>query len=817
MDLVRALGVRAPSNDAYHHGTILLIPDRLSSPAGERELRDRRCQGAASDGPWPHPGLFSVPELAATILVERERLAQRTIRRPATTAPLYAARALVEHFPVKELQPGEAHQLADAAVKKILSLGLSNDDLAALARDIEERAASESLELKPFSELVVAALVLRARAEADGVKLSDWDDVERATHELLQPNDWTHTAWERVFSREPGRAARFEILVPATMDPLPLEERFLKALARHLDVTMLEPPAAADFATTTEARECLESLPRALPDTASISHSSLHWAVPSSALPSAAEAAEMIPGDDLLDVAEPAPSKRTPLLTALHVFADWLDRDTPRGHAFERDPIHAARLREAGLDPTLKPDLSTFWSDVASFATLPLGAAPVRGRRATWLRLLIEAGAFESSTNAALPTHPRLSPLGWPLWPLPFVGLAGRRAFLWGTPAELAPHLVPTSPETLKSRPYPSSVVAFLASLGLTAPDVSREARNLAASLRALQPTWLAHTTERLVEPQTPPQNTATRARLVSPSGVEAYLDCPSRYHLERVLRIQGSDENEGLAEDHALLGSWIHAVLDDFFAAPAWENSLATIRALFEARLPEFAGAHASGAYLDVLRGRGESLARRLAWHIDHFEKPLRAWVPRSGELREKSVSGDLGGLHLRGRLDRIDPLPGGRAFLWDYKSGRTDTKSLKSQLAKGKVQQLIYRALVEQDDVARLVGLEGATRIVGGGYLNPLEPSRSALFVVSGIDSAIDAAADVWERTGHPVERVPVEAWERAAAELVTILADVAHRMEAGDFAPAPSSNTSCRFCAAVSVCGRPYLIAEDAGGTP
>ena len=144
---------------------------------------------------------------------------------------------------------------------------------------------------------------------------------------------------------------------------------------------------------------------------------------------------------------------------------------------------------------------------------------------------------------------------------------------------------------------------------------------------------------------------------VLSASDIETYRTCPLRYKFARVLRIPSEPT---LAQRFGIL---IHKVLERYHSTSA--TSQEQLLVLLEAgwRRGGF------GDSDEELRLYEMGRAALLRYHDRLGEQQA---VPRHFE---RSFSFMLGAHRLRGRVDRVDELPGGGYELIDYKTGRPKT----------------------------------------------------------------------------------------------------------------------------------------------
>jgi len=164
---------------------------------------------------------------------------------------------------------------------------------------------------------------------------------------------------------------------------------------------------------------------------------------------------------------------------------------------------------------------------------------------------------------------------------------------------------------------------------------------------------------------------------MLSASDIDTYLSCPLRYKFARVLRIPSEPTR------NQRFGIVVHQVLERYHATHG--QTLAELLDLLDA------GWRRAG----LGEGEEERHLRELAhdaltqYHRRVSEEPCDpAWFERQFVFR-------IGPHQLRGRVDRVDRLPGGGYELIDYKTGRPKSADqLKDDL------QLSLYALAARED---------------------------------------------------------------------------------------------------------------------
>jgi RecB family exonuclease len=228
-----------------------------------------------------------------------------------------------------------------------------------------------------------------------------------------------------------------------------------------------------------------------------------------------------------------------------------------------------------------------------------------------------------------------------------------------------------------------------------------------------------------------------------SASSLERWAACPMSWFIERMLH---AEDLEPEPEPRAR-GSLAHAVLGDVLEGLREQTGSARIS---PARL-----ADAQRLMREALRWREQEIPltvaperlpaarRKLEADLDRYLRhaaeqnvplePLHlelsfGFEEEQGGLPPLKL---VGGVLLRGRIDRIDIGPGGQAVVYDYKSGRTGSGHSGARWAsEGRFQMALYMRAVSE-----LLGLE----VVGGLY-QPLAGSdlraRGALAADSGLE---------------------------------------------------------------------------------
>ena len=261
------------------------------------------------------------------------------------------------------------------------------------------------------------------------------------------------------------------------------------------------------------------------------------------------------------------------------------------------------------------------------------------------------------------------------------------------------------------------------------------------------------------------------KTEIVSPSRLESYLQCPFQYFGRHVLRLRERPVRAAERLDFLTQGNIVHAVLAQLYERPQ------DVEALFE----------------DVFASKVEEKQIAPGYHRERLRNAmlddLRIFVndreaPRGGEDSRTEVDFQfvLGeGVEVKGKIDRLDVEPDGRALVIDYKySGEKNTKDRK-----------------DNDDLLQApLYLLAAERFFG------LEPGGMTYIGLKGGVVLVE-----WKGGDLPA------GWREAATErtMAIVAAIRSGRMEV-----APSDRDKCRYCDFRDVCrvsGEEAAVAEGA----
>ncbi len=169
------------------------------------------------------------------------------------------------------------------------------------------------------------------------------------------------------------------------------------------------------------------------------------------------------------------------------------------------------------------------------------------------------------------------------------------------------------------------------------------------------------------------PPDEQARRRLVRPvmnvTDFSAYLHCPFRYYLSRVLEMKGADDAKEELDDLDF-GHLVHDALEQFGRDPQvpFIADAHTVAAFFADRVHDTVTRRYGKRPPVVVRLQAESAIQRLRGfaHV-HTEELAQGW--RLVEVERRYVM-PLDGYEVRGKIDRIDRHADGRWRVLDYKT---------------------------------------------------------------------------------------------------------------------------------------------------
>jgi ATP-dependent helicase/DNAse subunit B len=278
------------------------------------------------------------------------------------------------------------------------------------------------------------------------------------------------------------------------------------------------------------------------------------------------------------------------------------------------------------------------------------------------------------------------------------------------------------------------------------------------------------------------------RARPWSASSLEAWIGCPARWFIERLLRPGDFDpEPEPLARGalaHDALRDTLEGVRRETGSARLSAGRLALARELLQRALRE----NEAGRPLSVAPERLAAAHRRLQADLDRYldyaataQSPLE---PRFLEVEFGFAPEDLkdadgalpafelgGGVALRGRIDRIDLGEGGEAVVYDYKNRAAPAAA--KWIREGKVQVALYMLAAEE-----LLGVQAV-----GGFYQPLSGQDLRARGVLDGDSGVEIECVGGDAREHDEVR-------ELLSEALALALDAAAQARRGEFESRPRS---------------------------
>ncbi len=250
---------------------------------------------------------------------------------------------------------------------------------------------------------------------------------------------------------------------------------------------------------------------------------------------------------------------------------------------------------------------------------------------------------------------------------------------------------------------------------------------------------------------------------------VQSLRDCPYQFFSRTALGLRPSDELDAEL-DNSDYGRWVHGLLWRFHAARSGSDDLAELMAAAFAEREQLALDAAS--LLPYRAAFDHFAARYLAWLHEHERG---GWRFADGEVERARTPAELGGVELRGILDRIDVDADGTPLLIDYKTGQRDKLAQRVRHPLEDPQLAFYAALLAAADL----------------------PAPRAFYLVLHERKLPEA-----------IEHPDVAS---SAALLVEGLAADLDALRQGAGAPALGEGDVCRWCEARGLCRRDHWTAQ------
>lgn len=300
----------------------------------------------------------------------------------------------------------------------------------------------------------------------------------------------------------------------------------------------------------------------------------------------------------------------------------------------------------------------------------------------------------------------------------------------------------------------------------------------------------------------------------LSPSAIEAYLDCPYRWFATRRLGAGGLDADFG----PAAVGTFAHAVLRRFYerwqadcgSAKPQAEQLREARALLEAEFrDEAARQYTLEPHDNPLiplseseRLRMEEVLTSLKEFLAYDARLLEGFSPRLFERqfgREERV--DYAGVAVLGVIDRVDFDERGRAVVIDYKSSLSGDYALVAADAFGfelprKVQALVYAQVLR-----RLLDVE----VVGALYLNVLGSASQPRVSGAYDDAVLGRETLPGVKEGCGMRDAGFGSFHALLDAVEELVAQRIERLKGGCVAREPRRAKACEYCPVPNCEGR------------
>ncbi len=722
---------------------IVFVADRSLSPSGILRLKNHRL----SQSPWPNPLVYGALEWT-------ERAQKKLWIKAEPLEKIGTGLELLVHAMSKT--PTEAWELWKKQ-KLIWPLGLSLDSAHGL-RELLSRLAE--LDAPIWSDIFWAHALLRAT----GRRHSPWQATEELIARLaghpVNAAEWAHLC---------GASSEFEelrIQVRLTRELWPLERKLLDVVPCPVD-WMESREGTFDFGQLSE----VDQVP---------SSSALHW-IESGPSPGPLQWWARLPEGSAIDL---------------------------EFRSLASDNLPALILRwlqgQKLLDSEEQQIESWGWpvSKAREWITETLGFSSeewaTEGKLLQWLPVVVEALAPTKSLEPRLDAfHPTgvaalsLDDLAWGL---------GNPLCLVGDLSQLKELCRPHSPASEARAVFPSWLRSEIEKLcSIAVPDPAREALWLSG--------WMAEhqskihylrapvAPSKLIVPE-PDSKGPSYTRPLSASTLKNYSQCPRSFLWGQLLRLSPNPEPDADRINPAVYGNWVHAVLEKTptkeLQSPEWfqDQLHQALENYFDAKL-------ASPEYRELLKLVGSRDALSLHRWFENFEVPLHGLIQPHEQHREQNLQIEWRGHAIAARLDRVDQTRD-ELFVWDYKTGSIPTGAWEKLVEQGHPQLPLYKALSET---------HWATKLSACGFLNPLNPSKSKIFVFSNQDAILKLC----EKMSIPVEQVGTESAKIGEDSLMSAVEAATKGLAEGFYGAQPQDPKQCDRCYQSGLCGRPFLVQE------
>lgn len=217
---------------------------------------------------------------------------------------------------------------------------------------------------------------------------------------------------------------------------------------------------------------------------------------------------------------------------------------------------------------------------------------------------------------------------------------------------------------------------------------------------------------------------------------------CPFQAFAAHRLKLRAIDD-DALPLDLATRGVILHDVLDKLWASAKTSDELSSLTAQIEPVVLKAINAY-NQRYPNSIPQYLKALETQRLTSLMHEWLELESdRVPFEVCAHEKSVFGNIGGLPIHGRIDRVDSVAG-QQLLIDYKSGKIDQKSWFAEKLP-EPQLPIYALLTGASAIAFAKVATGSVAMEGVA-IEAIDDSITAVIDKSPFDSWV-ALTDFWQ----------------------------------------------------------------------
>jgi ATP-dependent helicase/DNAse subunit B len=261
---------------------------------------------------------------------------------------------------------------------------------------------------------------------------------------------------------------------------------------------------------------------------------------------------------------------------------------------------------------------------------------------------------------------------------------------------------------------------------------------------------------------------------LVSPTALEKYLQCPFQYFGGRVLRLAVPPPRPQDRLDFAAQGEIVHAALAQWYASPR------DMGELFEPMFEDALEARRVPHGYHVERLRNAMLEDLLAFAAD-ARWPRAGFTSQMERAFEFALSDSV---RVRGKIDRLDVAPDGRAWVVDYKYSAA---------------QRTRQRLTDENLLQAPLYFLAAERFFG------VKPAGMFFIALKG---GVNYAGWSLEPVGALRHEPLPDGWAETAAERALRAVE---EIRAGRVAPTPGDEASCDYCDFRDICRKEGVAAE------